>query len=225
MTIRRILAGKFGTCAGQACIGIDYILVEKKFESTLVRIIPHYGMHLFQELQIFLVLYRTSIFWSWFYFLISNFSGSTNEGVHQETVWRRPQRDQQYCKDNQQKSLDEIEKSFRWASGKSFHCVWWLNRWRSPVSIKFLCSLNCRRNSYFGWPLVQMKRVLLKNGEVFCNLIYFCMIYFCTYHVPQCRFIEPTILVDPPLKAAIMNEEIFGPLLPIITVSNIYVFL
>ncbi|XP_062172779.1 aldehyde dehydrogenase family 3 member F1-like isoform X2 [Alnus glutinosa] len=30
-------------------------------------------------------------------------------------------------------------------------------------------------------------------------------------------FIEPTILVDPPLHAAIMTEEIFGPLLPIIT--------
>lgn len=33
------------------------------------------------------------------------------------------------------------------------------------------------------------------------------------------RFIEPTILVDPPLDAEIMTEEIFGPLLPIITVS------
>lgn len=34
-----------------------------------------------------------------------------------------------------------------------------------------------------------------------------------------CRFIEPTILVDPPLDSAIMSDEIFGPLLPIITVS------
>lgn len=34
----------------------------------------------------------------------------------------------------------------------------------------------------------------------------------------QCRYIEPTILVDPPLDAEIMTEEIFGPLLPIITV-------
>lgn len=35
------------------------------------------------------------------------------------------------------------------------------------------------------------------------------------------RFIEPTVLVDPPLQAAIMTEEIFGPLLPIITVRII----
>ena len=35
-----------------------------------------------------------------------------------------------------------------------------------------------------------------------------------------CRFIEPTILLDPPLDAEIMTEEIFGPLLPIITVRN-----
>ncbi|KAJ0077780.1 hypothetical protein Patl1_36623 [Pistacia atlantica] len=31
-------------------------------------------------------------------------------------------------------------------------------------------------------------------------------------------FIEPTILLDPPLDSEIMTEEIFGPLLPIITV-------
>ncbi|KAJ0021647.1 hypothetical protein Pint_31085 [Pistacia integerrima] len=34
-------------------------------------------------------------------------------------------------------------------------------------------------------------------------------------------FIEPTILVNPPLEATIMTEEIFGPLLPIITVKKI----
>lgn len=34
------------------------------------------------------------------------------------------------------------------------------------------------------------------------------------------RFIEPTILLDPPLDAEIMTEEIFGPILPIITVTN-----
>ncbi|KNA16763.1 hypothetical protein SOVF_086280 [Spinacia oleracea] len=34
-------------------------------------------------------------------------------------------------------------------------------------------------------------------------------------------FIEPTILVDPPLNAEIMTGEIFGPLLPIITLNNI----
>jgi aldehyde dehydrogenase (NAD+) len=43
-----------------------------------------------------------------------------------------------------------------------------------------------------------------------------------TYHVhKKCRFIEPTILVDPPLDATIMIDEVFGPLLPIITVSFI----
>lgn len=35
------------------------------------------------------------------------------------------------------------------------------------------------------------------------------------------RMIEPTILLDPPLDADIMSEEIFGPLLPIITVNKI----
>ncbi|KAK7317133.1 hypothetical protein RJT34_01109 [Clitoria ternatea] len=31
------------------------------------------------------------------------------------------------------------------------------------------------------------------------------------------RFIEPTILLDPPVDSKIMTEEIFDPLLPIIT--------
>ncbi|XP_060197425.1 aldehyde dehydrogenase family 3 member F1-like isoform X2 [Lycium barbarum] len=34
-------------------------------------------------------------------------------------------------------------------------------------------------------------------------------------------YIEPTLLLDPPVQAAIMTEEIFGPLLPILTMDNI----
>ncbi|XP_004507095.1 aldehyde dehydrogenase family 3 member F1-like [Cicer arietinum] len=34
-------------------------------------------------------------------------------------------------------------------------------------------------------------------------------------------FVEPTILVNPPLDATIMTDEVFGPLLPIITVEKI----
>lgn len=34
-------------------------------------------------------------------------------------------------------------------------------------------------------------------------------------------FIEPTILLNPPLDAAVMTEEIFGPLLPIVTIPTI----
>ena len=37
VAVKRIILGKFGACAGQACIAIDYILVEKKFAPTLVR--------------------------------------------------------------------------------------------------------------------------------------------------------------------------------------------
>lgn len=35
-TVKRIIVGKFGTCAGQACIAIDYVLVENKYCSKLV---------------------------------------------------------------------------------------------------------------------------------------------------------------------------------------------
>lgn len=34
-------------------------------------------------------------------------------------------------------------------------------------------------------------------------------------------YIQPTILLDPPLSSEIMNDEIFGPLLPVITLKRI----
>ena len=35
------------------------------------------------------------------------------------------------------------------------------------------------------------------------------------------RFVEPTVVVDPPLESKIMQEEIFGPILPVITFDSI----
>lgn len=44
---------------------------------------------------------------------------------------------------------------------------------------------------------------------------------FIVIHLMDChRIIEPTILLNPPLDSDIMTEEIFGPLLPIITVRS-----
>lgn len=34
---KRIVGAKWGPCSGQACIAIDYVLVEHKFASTLVK--------------------------------------------------------------------------------------------------------------------------------------------------------------------------------------------
>lgn len=36
------------------------------------------------------------------------------------------------------------------------------------------------------------------------------------------RFIEPTVLVDVEPTDAVMQEEIFGPILPMITVKNVH---
>jgi aldehyde dehydrogenase (NAD+) len=36
------------------------------------------------------------------------------------------------------------------------------------------------------------------------------------------RFVEPTIVLDPPADSALMTEEIFGPVLPIITVDEMH---
>lgn len=42
---------------------------------------------------------------------------------------------------------------------------------------------------------------------------------FTDYCIYYCRKIAPTILLDVPDDSTIMKEEIFGPLLPIVTVS------
>ncbi|GFP87015.1 aldehyde dehydrogenase family 3 member f1 [Phtheirospermum japonicum] len=49
MAVNRILSAKFGTCAGQACVAIDYILVEKKFSSTLVDLLKAGILSMFGE--------------------------------------------------------------------------------------------------------------------------------------------------------------------------------
>lgn len=127
MTIRRILAGKFGTCAGQVCIGIDYILVEEKFLSTLV-----------QQMKVF------------------------------------------------------IKKVFG----------------ENPKETNSIARIINKNH------LIRLKN-LLDDPMVNASIVYGGSID------EDHLFIEPTILVNPPLKAAIMNEEIFGPLLPIITLEKI----
>jgi len=47
---------------------------------------------------------------------------------------------------------------------------------------------------------------ILLGGSASCN--------------PSARFITPTIVLNPPLTSTLMKEEIFGPVLPIITVKS-----
>ena len=37
---------------------------------------------------------------------------------------------------------------------------------------------------------------------------------------PETRYVEPTVVVDPELDSGLMSEEIFGPILPVITVDS-----
>lgn len=51
VTVKRIIGGKFASCNGQVCVGVDYILVEKKFAATLVLLfclmqhVPKFNSH------------------------------------------------------------------------------------------------------------------------------------------------------------------------------------
>lgn len=127
MAAKRIVWGKFGGCAGQICIGIDYVLVEKKYASNLVELLKKY---------------------------VTQCYGDGPKGSH---------------------SMSKIINKKHFSRLKS---------------------------------LLDEPRV--KSSIVHGGLL-----------DEENLFIWPTILVDPPLDAAIMTEEIFGPLLPVITLERI----
>lgn len=127
VAINRILVSKFGACAGQACIAIDYVLVEEQFTSTVVNIMKTNAKKMFGE-----------------------------NPKETNTVAR----------------IINKEHFFR---------------------LKNLLSD----------PIV--KDTIVYGGSMDEDNL----------------FIEPTILVDPPLEAGIMTEEIFGPILPIISLKKV----
>ncbi|RZB84279.1 aldehyde dehydrogenase family 3 member F1-like [Glycine soja] len=127
VAVKRILVAKFGACGGQACIAIDYVLVEKSFSSTLVTLMKEWIKKLFGENP-----------------KVSN------------TIARI------------------VNKN---------HFMRLKNLLTEP----------------------RVKESVVYGGSMDENDL----------------FIEPTILLDPPLDSAIMAEEIFGPVLPIITVEKI----
>ncbi|KAK7404518.1 hypothetical protein VNO78_05466 [Psophocarpus tetragonolobus] len=127
VTVKRIIVAKYGTCAGQACIAIDYVLVEKGYCSKLVQLIKLYINKMFGD---------------------------------------NPQKS---------KTISRIVNKHHFSRLKNL-----------------LADEKVKESVIYGGSMDQD------------NL-----------------FIEPTILVDPPLEAAVMSEEIFGPLLPIITLEKI----
>ncbi|OWM73494.1 aldehyde dehydrogenase family 3 member F1-like isoform X1 [Punica granatum] len=127
VAVQRVLGTKFSPCAGQACIAIDYVLVEEKFSPTLVELMKGMMKKMFGENP--------------------KESGSIARIVNKRHLQRL------------KSLLDD--------------------------------------------PLV--KASIVHGGSMDEDSLY----------------IEPTILLDPPTKAAIMVDEIFGPLLPIITLNKI----
>uniref|UniRef100_A0A3Q7EU47 Aldehyde dehydrogenase domain-containing protein n=1 Tax=Solanum lycopersicum TaxID=4081 RepID=A0A3Q7EU47_SOLLC len=125
IAMKRILSGKFGNCAGQVCIGIDYILVDKTFVNELVKLIKPW---------------------------IPKMLGENPKESH---------------------SISRIVKKNQ-----------------------FL-----RLKNLLDEPMV--KKSIIYGGSS---------------DEDNC---EPTVLLDPPLQSTIMTDEIFGPLLPIITLDKI----
>ncbi|KAL6652308.1 hypothetical protein ACP70R_011233 [Stipagrostis hirtigluma subsp. patula] len=121
--VNRVVGAKWSPCAGQACIAIDYVLVEERFLPTLL------------------------------------------------------------------KMLKSTLKSF------------------FPEADHMARIVNARH--------FERLRALLKDTSVAASVVHGGSMD------AKNLYIEPTILLNPPLDSAIMTEEIFGPLLPIITVKKI----
>ncbi|CAH8274149.1 unnamed protein product [Arabidopsis lyrata] len=125
--VKRIAGGKWGSCSGQACISVDYVLIEKSYASSLIDM------------------------------------------------------------------LKPTIKSFFGENPKESGCL-------SRIATK---------------QHVQRLSRLLNDPRVQASIVYGGSID------EEKLYVEPTILLDPPLDSEIMNEEIFGPILPIITVRDI----
>ncbi|CAN6229044.1 unnamed protein product [Urochloa humidicola] len=123
VSVNRIIAGKWSSCAGQACIAIDYVLVEERFAPVLIKVLRSTLKRFFQEPE------------------------------HMARIVN-------------QRHFDRLSGLLR-------------DKAVAPS--------------------------ILHGGSMDAKNLY----------------IEPTILLNPPLDSAIMTEEIFGPLLPIITVKKI----
>ncbi|MBA0690661.1 hypothetical protein Goari_008323 [Gossypium aridum] len=127
VAINRIIGAKYGSCAGQACLSIDYLLVEKPFSSTVVELMKA---------------------------MIKKMYGDKPRESH---------------------SISRIINKHHF------------------LRLKDLLTDQ------------KVKDCIVYGGSMDEDSL----------------FIEPTILVDPPLESAMMTEEIFGPLLPIITLDKI----
>ncbi|KAK9170629.1 hypothetical protein Syun_002769 [Stephania yunnanensis] len=127
IAVNRILGSKFGSCCGQVCLAIDYLLVEEKFAPELIDLLKTGIKKMFGE---------------------------------------RPL---------------ETKTLARIVNQKHFS----------------------RLKGFLSDPMVEASVVY--GGSLDEKTLY----------------IEPTLLVNPPLDSCIMTEEIFGPVLPIITLNKI----
>lgn len=127
VAVKRIIGGKWGACSGQACIAVDYVLVEEKFASTVI---------------------------------------------------------------------DLLKKTI----GKFYG--------ENPKELKYLARIVNKQH-------FERVRNLLKDPSVAASIVHGGSLD------EEKLFIEPTILLDPPLDSEVMREEIFGPILPIITLKKI----
>ncbi|KAK1397621.1 Aldedh domain-containing protein [Heracleum sosnowskyi] len=128
VAVRRISSGKWGPCSGQACVGIDNILVEHKYASNLI---------------------------------------------------------------------DLLKKTIQRFYGED------MGKFKNLCKIVNKHHLNRLLN-------------LLEDPAVAASIVYGGSLD------EENLFIEPTIVLDPRVDAAIMEEEIFGPFLPIITLDDIH---
>ncbi|CAN1122121.1 Aldehyde dehydrogenase family 3 member F1 [Linum perenne] len=124
---KRIVGGKWAPCSGQACISVDYVLVEEKHAQRLIDLLKKY---------------------------IKRFYGE------------HPRESNSICRIVNRKNFERLQ-------------------------------------GLLADPAISAS--IVAGGSI----------------DQERQFIDPTILLNPPLDSELMTEEIFGPLLPIITLGDI----
>jgi acyl-CoA reductase-like NAD-dependent aldehyde dehydrogenase len=78
-----------------------------------------------------------------------------------------------------------------------------------------------------------MRPIMVSPPQIMCPVKYGCghalivgllasgEVYYGGQHDPKDRYVAPTILVNTPLDSPVMQEEIFGPILPVLEVSRV----
>lgn len=161
VAVKRIVGAKWGLCNGQACIGVDYVVVEHEIAHSVVYTnnfftnalsnFLFYSLNL-QCLLLLLIklsrsidpVYSPKFIWPnarKSHLVLGKF-WSLSDWIDEENdkgnLWWKSKRFELPLPNHQQKPLWEVAQPYQRSPRCSFHCSWWFNGWRKIVTSQHL---------------------------------------------------------------------------------------